>query len=69
MTQIHSVISYTNKIKSFFSALTSNKQCLGSNWGFPDGSVVKNPPAHAGDMGSIPGSVRSPEGGNVNSLQ
>ena len=22
--------------------------------GFPDGSVVKNPPANAGDMGSIP---------------
>ena len=24
--------------------------------GFPDGSVVKNPPANAGDVGSIPGS-------------
>ena len=23
--------------------------------GFPGGSVVKNPPANAGDMGSIPG--------------
>ena len=23
--------------------------------GFPDGSVVKNPPANAGDAGSIPG--------------
>ena len=23
--------------------------------GFPGGSVVKNPPAKAGDMGSIPG--------------
>ena len=23
--------------------------------GFPDGSVVKNPPANAGDVGSIPG--------------
>ena len=28
--------------------------------GFPGGSVVKNPPANAGDTGSIPGSVRSP---------
>ena len=27
--------------------------------GFPAGSVVKNPPANAGDMGSIPGSERS----------
>ena len=24
-------------------------------WGFPGGSVVKNPPANAGDMDSIPG--------------
>ena len=28
--------------------------------GFPGGSVVKNPPANAGDAGSIPGSGRSP---------
>ena len=28
--------------------------------GFPGGSVVKNLPANAGDMGSIPGSGRSP---------
>ena len=27
--------------------------------GFPGGSVVKNPPANAGDMGLIPGSGRS----------
>ena len=27
--------------------------------GFPGGSVVKNPPANAGDPGSIPGSGRS----------
>ena len=26
-----------------------------SNRGFPGGSVVKNPPANAGDRGSIPG--------------
>ena len=32
--------------------------------GFPDGSVVKNPPANSGDVGSIPESGRSPEGGN-----
>ena len=37
--------------------------------GFPGGSVVKNPPANAGDTGdagSIPGSGRSPGGGNDN---
>ena len=32
-----------------------------SFWGFPGGSVVKNPPADAGDMCSIPG----PEGSHV----
>ena len=31
--------------------------------------VVKNPPANAGDMSSIPGSGRSPEGGHGNPLQ
>ena len=29
--------------------------------GFPGGSVVKNPPAIAGDVDSIPGSERSQE--------
>ena len=31
--------------------------------------MVKNPPANAGDMGSIPGSRRCPGGGNGNPLQ
>ena len=31
--------------------------------GFPGGSAVKNPPANAGDTGSIPGSGRSLEEG------
>ena len=37
--------------------------------GFPGGSVVKNPPANAGDTISIPGSGRSPGEGNGNPLQ
>ena len=40
--------------------------------GFPGGSVVKNPPANAGnsgDAGLIPGLGRSPEGGHGNPLQ
>ena len=37
--------------------------------GFSGGSVVKNPPANAGDTFSIPGSGRSPRGGNDNPLQ
>ena len=36
---------------------------------FPDGSVIKNPPANAGNVGSIPGSGRSPGEGNGNTLQ
>ena len=30
-------------------------------WGFPGGSVIKNPPAKAGDQGSVPGLGRSLE--------
>ena len=37
--------------------------------GFPDGSEVKNPPANAGDVGSIPGSGRSYGEGHGNPLQ
>ena len=37
--------------------------------GLPCGSVVKNPPASAGDAGLIPGSGRSPGEGNGNPLQ
>ena len=37
--------------------------------GFPGGSVVKNPPTNTGDMGSIPGSGRSPREENINPLQ
>ena len=38
--------------------------------GFPGGSVVKNPPAHAEDLCSIPGSGRSPgeRNGNPSSI-
>ena len=39
--------------------------------GFPSGSVVKNPPANAGDAedtGSVPGLGRSPGEGNGNPL-
>ena len=37
--------------------------------GFPGGSVVKNPPANAGDRGLIPGSGRSLGEGSGNPLQ
>ena len=49
-------------------------KCSGYCWcqSFPHGSVVKNPPANAGDSGDsglIPGSGRSPGGGNGNPVQ
>jgi len=38
--------------------------------GFPGGSLTRNPPANIGDtdVGSIPGSGRSPGEGNGNTL-
>ena len=35
----------------------------------PGGSVVKNPPSNAGNLGSVPELGRSPGGGNSNPLQ
>ena len=37
--------------------------------GFPGGSVVKNPPANARDLGLIPGLGKSPGVGSGNPLQ
>ena len=37
--------------------------------GFPGSSVVKNLPANAGDIDSVPGSGRSPGEGNDNPFQ
>ena len=45
---------------------------MGGKSGFPDGTVVKNPPSSAGDTGetsSIPWPERSPGEGNGNPLQ
>ena len=49
--------------------LSLKKPVLRGLMGFPGGSMVKNPPANAGDMGAIPGSGRSPGVGNGNPLQ
>ena len=48
---------------------TENMKWPVAQMGFPGGSVVKNTPANVGDMGLIPGSGRSPEGGTGNPLQ
>ena len=41
----------------------------GGAWSFPGGSVVKNLPANAGNVGSIPGLGRSPGEENGNPFQ
>ena len=41
----------------------------GNTYDLPGGPVVKNLPASAGDVGSIPGSGKPPRVGNSNSLQ
>ena len=58
------LIKFRNKFLDFSWFLVEGKRELG----FPDGSVVKNPPANAGEVALIPGSGRSPGEGNGNSL-
>ena len=41
----------------------------GTSWGFPGGSVVKNPTANAEDVGSISGLGKFPGEGNGSPLQ
>ena len=45
---------------------THTYRCM---WSFPGGSVEKNPACNAGDLGSVPGSGRSPGAGYGNPLQ
>ena len=55
-----------------FSLVTYVIHSVSSVWGFPGGSVVKNPPTSVGgttDVGAICGSGRSLEEGNGNPLQ
>ena len=55
----------------FSSALEKLRICISRDLGVPGGSVVKNLPTNAGDKGDtclIPGSGRSPGGGNGNLL-
>ena len=49
--------------------ITLITRALSGTLGSPGGLVIKNPPASAGDTGSIPGSGRSPGGGNGSPLQ
>ena len=63
------VVSYYffgNSVRYLF--ICSLDICIVS-WGFPGGSMVKNPPAYAGDADSISGSGRCPGEGNGTPLQ
>ena len=64
----HHLTSVILSIKSILYNIVCNKWVIVTK-GFSGGSVVKNPPANEGDMGLIPGSGRSPEGGNGNPFQ
>ena len=72
-TQKLCVPTWENLVRSFtVNGSTVGLLRLGCMQGFPDGTVVKNPPANAGDTretGLIPGSGRSPREGNGNPLQ
>ena len=48
---------------------TGSQQFCGPKMGFPHGSVGEESTCNAGDLGSIPGLGRSPEGGKGYPLQ
>ena len=55
-----SMMSSKEKKNNRLGGNICNKYDLkGGGGGFPGGAVVKNPPANAGDTGSIPGPGRS----------
>ena len=60
------LFAFSNSVRHLFRC--SLDICIVS-WGFPGGSMVKNPPAYAGDADSIPGSGRCPGEGNGKPLQ
>ena len=47
------------RLKSLAKCLIYGKFSINGSWGFPGGTVVKNPPANAGDTGLSPGPGRS----------
>ena len=61
--EMHQSEDYSKEKLNFF------KVPLSPFLGIPSGSVVKNPPANAGDASSVPGLERSPGEGNDNPLQ
>ena len=65
--RVHDFSGVSNKLVHLYKLFKLIKASLG----FPGGSVLKNLPANAGDSkdgGLIPGSEKSPGGGNGNPL-
>ena len=62
---MYSLASWVNRSKGGFLKEVRFGLCLG----FPGGSEVKASAFNAGDLGSIPGSGRSPGEGNGNPFQ
>ena len=56
-------------MENFLGWKQESNYVINNKTGFPGGSAVRNLPANAGDMGSIPGSGRSPGEGNDYPLQ
>ena len=72
LSDYHSRFSYKLlDVPLFFSDLVKYlaKFSTSVGMGFPGSSVVKNPPANAGDSGSVSGLGRSSGEGNGNPLQ
>ena len=63
---LFSLILGKRALKIIFFLFNTNNHL---NLGFLGLAVVKNSPANAGDLGSVPGSGRSPGGGHGNPLQ
>ena len=60
---------YFIKVLIIYNKLLTVKILTFIPWGFPSGTVVKNLPASAGDVGLIPGSERISGVGNGKPLQ
>ena len=61
--------SLVQRVVVFIRKVKLSKRNVRTIEGLPGGAEVKNLPASAGDVGSIPGSGRSPRVGNGNLLQ
>ena len=69
MTWDLKIKSYLHQWQSSKDSRGCNNRAIYSNLGFPGGSGSKESACNAGDLGSIPGSGRSPGDGNSNPLQ